>query len=176
MNSEWPKSSWQARFAQRVPVRDVPRVPSGSPATVLLRARRYESNAIGATLALAKRHLSLRAAREVATRLFDEGSAVATLPMLESFDTLASELSACAVEVKPYGPPKAVDVRAVRERAGLSQEEFASAYGLEVATIRNWEQRRSEPDAASRVLLAVLARRPEAIRDSLEEIGTEAVG
>lgn len=175
MSSEWPKSSWQARFAQRVPVREVPRVPSGSPATVLLRAPRYESNAVGATLALAKRHLSLRAAREVATRLFDEGTAIASLPMLESFDALAAELAACKVEVAPYGAPKAVDVRAVRERAGLSQEEFATAYGLEVATIRNWEQRRSEPDAASRVLLAVLARRPEAVRDSLAEIGAETV-
>lgn len=40
-----------------------------------------------------------------------------------------------------------VDVRKVRTRMGLSQSEFATKFGLPPATLRNWEQGRSRPDA-----------------------------
>jgi len=33
-----------------------------------------------------------------------------------------------------------VDVVATRERLGLSQAEFATAFGVSVSTVRNWEQ------------------------------------
>jgi len=37
------------------------------------------------------------------------------------------------------------------------------------ATLRNWEQGRSRPDAATRVLLAVIAKHPEAVEDVLRK-------
>ena len=40
-----------------------------------------------------------------------------------------------------------VDVVATRERLGLSQAEFATAFGVSVSTVRNWEQGRARPDA-----------------------------
>src|SRR5690349_6240483 len=55
-----------------------------------------------------------------------------------------------------------VDVRAVRRRLGLSQSEFAAKFGFQPATLRNWEQGRTRPDGPARVLLAVIARHPEA--------------
>lgn len=60
-----------------------------------------------------------------------------------------------------------IDVRDVRTRMGLSQAEFATKFGLPPATLRNWEQGRSRPDAPTRVLLAVIAKHPEAVEDVL---------
>jgi putative transcriptional regulator len=60
-----------------------------------------------------------------------------------------------------------VDVRKVRTKMGLSQSEFATKFGLPPATLRNWEQGRSRPDAPTRVLLAVIASHPEAVEDVL---------
>ena len=60
-----------------------------------------------------------------------------------------------------------IDVRATRKRLGLSQAEFAARFGFQPATLRNWEQGRTRPDGPARVLLAVIARHPEAVEDAL---------
>lgn len=60
-----------------------------------------------------------------------------------------------------------VDVRAVRTKMRLSQAQFATKFGFPPATLRNWEQGRSRPDAPTRVLLAVIAKHPEAVEDVL---------
>jgi len=62
-----------------------------------------------------------------------------------------------------------VDVRGVRLKMGLSQAEFAAKFGFPPATLRNWEQGRSHPDAPTRVLLAVIAKHPEAVEDVLRK-------
>jgi putative transcriptional regulator len=60
-----------------------------------------------------------------------------------------------------------IDVRATRKRLGLSQAAFAAKFGFQPATLRNWEQGRTRPDGPARVLLAVIARHPEAVEDAL---------
>ncbi len=62
-----------------------------------------------------------------------------------------------------------VDVRAVRTKMGLSQAQFATKFGFPPGTLRNWEQGRSRPDAPTRVLLAVIAKHPEAVEDVLRK-------
>jgi len=62
-----------------------------------------------------------------------------------------------------------VDVRKVRLKMGLSQAQFATKFGFPPATLRNWEQGRSQPDAPTRVLLAVIAKHPEAVEDVLQK-------
>jgi putative transcriptional regulator len=62
-----------------------------------------------------------------------------------------------------------VDVRQVRRKMGLSQAQFATRFGLPPATLRNWEQGRAHPDAPTRVLLAVIAKHPEAVEDVLRK-------
>jgi len=39
-----------------------------------------------------------------------------------------------------------VEVGAIRAKLGLSQEDFAAAFGVSVGTVRNWEQGRRQPD------------------------------
>src|SRR5580692_13119201 len=62
-----------------------------------------------------------------------------------------------------------VDIQKVRRKMGLSQAGFASKFGFPPATLRNWEQGRSRPDAPTRVLLAVIAKHPEAVEDVLRK-------
>jgi putative transcriptional regulator len=53
-----------------------------------------------------------------------------------------------------------VDVRAIRAATGLSQAKFAELLGIELATLRNWEQRRREPTGPGRALLRAIRNRP----------------
>ncbi len=62
-----------------------------------------------------------------------------------------------------------IDVRKVRLKMDLSQAQFAAKFGFPPATLRNWEQGRSRPDAPTRVLLAVIAKHPEAVEDVLRK-------
>ncbi len=63
--------------------------------------------------------------------------------------------------------PDDVDVAALRRRLGLSQSAFAHSFGLDVTAIHAWEQGRRKPDRAARVLLAVIAKEPDAVRRAL---------
>jgi hypothetical protein len=56
-----------------------------------------------------------------------------------------------------------VDPKRIREKQGLSQPDFACLYGLEVDTIKNWEQGRYTPDGPARTLLNVIDRCPRAV-------------
>jgi len=58
-----------------------------------------------------------------------------------------------------------VDVKAIREKYDLSQNEFASLLGISVKTLRNWEQGRRAPEGPARVLLQVAAKHPDAVWD-----------
>jgi putative transcriptional regulator len=60
-----------------------------------------------------------------------------------------------------------LDVAKVREKTGLSQDRFAGAFAISPSTLRNWEQGRTRPDGAARVLLTVIDRDPEAVLKAL---------
>lgn len=59
------------------------------------------------------------------------------------------------------------DVRAIREGLGLSQQAFASAYRIPLATLKGWEQGRRQPDATASAYLSVIAQLPDAAREVL---------
>ncbi len=60
-------------------------------------------------------------------------------------------------------------VKIIRRALRLSQEEFAARYRIPVGTLRDWEQGRSEPDAPGRAYLAVIASKPDMVREALEQ-------
>jgi len=64
-------------------------------------------------------------------------------------------------------PPAAEDVKAIRRRLGLSQEQFAARFGFSVETIRNYEQGHRRPAGPARVLLRVIASEPDAVTRAL---------
>ena len=47
--------------------------------------------------------------------------------------------------------------------AGLSQADFSRTYGIPVGTLRDWEQGRSEPDAAGKAYLTAIINDAEAV-------------
>ena len=63
--------------------------------------------------------------------------------------------------------PRTIDVAAIRKKLGLSQARFAARFGLSAATVRDWEQKRRNPDQIARTLLTVIDRNHEAVERAL---------
>jgi putative transcriptional regulator len=59
------------------------------------------------------------------------------------------------------------NVRAIRLKLQMTQDAFARAIDVPVATVRNWEQSRTTMDPAVRSLLRVVEREPEAVLRAL---------
>jgi putative transcriptional regulator len=60
-----------------------------------------------------------------------------------------------------------IDVAAIRKSMGLSQVGFAEKFNLSPATVRDWEQKRRQPDGPAENLLRVIASNPEAVEAAL---------
>lgn len=60
-------------------------------------------------------------------------------------------------------PPR-IDVKRVRRKLGMSQSDFAARFGINTATLRNWEQGRRQPEGPARVLLKIIDREPAAVQ------------
>ena len=164
------KSSLKERFAQRVQIRDVDRVPSGSPAKLRLRMT-DRANTVAAARALARRHVSMRTAHRVLTHLAEgHERALVYTPCVEDWNRLREELLEAGVIAERHEPPE-IDVRAVRMALALSQEEFALRFGLDLSTLRNWEQGRSKPDTAARAALWTIAFSPDAVESAVSASG-----
>jgi len=56
-----------------------------------------------------------------------------------------------------------VEVRDLRRRASLTQQEFAAKLGVPVETIRNWEQGKRMPRGPARALLTLIALAPDMV-------------
>ena len=64
--------------------------------------------------------------------------------------------------------PAELDVKAIRKKASLSQENFASFYGFTMEQIRAWEQGRSRPLGGVRAYLMMIDSDPEGVARILE--------
>lgn len=67
-------------------------------------------------------------------------------------------------------PPRAqrIDIRELRQSLSMSQPEFASKFGFNLCTLRQWEQNRKQPDQAARVLLLVIKHNPEIVLQAIK--------
>jgi len=70
------------------------------------------------------------------------------------------------VAAKVYQPAP-VNVAGLRQRMGLTQEQFAARFGFSVATLRHWERGDRNPQGAALVLLNVIERDPNAVMRAL---------
>ena len=90
----------------------------------------------------------------------------------ELFDELVEGVKEAGAYLRGEVDPAAVsfvgepDPRAIRERLSLTQEEFAAALCISVATLRNWEQGRREPSGPAMRLLQIAAKRPDILLDA----------
>lgn len=63
--------------------------------------------------------------------------------------------------------PAEIDVKAIRVRLGMTQQEFAVRFGFSVNTVRHWEQGRRVPEGPTRAYLLVIDREPKAVQKAL---------
>ena len=63
--------------------------------------------------------------------------------------------------------PETVDVRAIRSKLGLSQDQFATRFGISLSTLRKWEQGERQPEGSARAYLKVIDRIPDAVQAAL---------
>lgn len=64
------------------------------------------------------------------------------------------------------------DVKSIRSKLGISQQEFARMLGISVRTLENWEQKRRVPRGPTRILLKVAETHPEAVWDVVKPTPT----
>ena len=61
----------------------------------------------------------------------------------------------------------AIDVRAIRRAAGMTQAQFAAAYDFSVRTVQEWERGAKRPSGPARTLLRAIRADPEGLRRAL---------
>ncbi|HKD55511.1 MAG TPA: helix-turn-helix domain-containing protein [Steroidobacteraceae bacterium] len=98
--------------------------------------------------------------------------------MLE--ELLAVMKQASGVARGPRAPARALRINAasVKQMRGwtkLSQPAFAELLGVELSTLRNWEQGRREPTGPAQALLRAIHNDPENVIRALERGGRRPV-
>jgi putative transcriptional regulator len=63
--------------------------------------------------------------------------------------------------------PQEVDVKAIRNRLGMTQARFSNTFGFSLDAIKHWEGGRRTPEAPARTLLTVIDRNPAAVLTAL---------
>ncbi len=63
--------------------------------------------------------------------------------------------------------PAEIDVKAIRGKLGMTQEEFAGRFGFSIKTLRHWEQKQRVPEGPTRAYLLVIDRNPKAVQKAL---------
>ena len=64
--------------------------------------------------------------------------------------------------------PQDVDVKAIRNRLGMTQARFSDTFGFSLDAIKHWEGGRRIPEASARTLLTVIDRNPAAVLTALK--------
>lgn len=64
--------------------------------------------------------------------------------------------------------PESVDVKAVRKKLSMTQQQFAAHFGFSYDAIRDWETNRRRPERAARILLTVIDREPQLVAQALQ--------
>lgn len=86
-----------------------------------------------------------------------------------AFAEPASDKNAYSVHI-----PAMVDVRSIRSKLGMSQQEFAGRFGFSVNTLRHWEQGTRIPEGSARAYLLVIDRAPSEVEAALANLRGKA--
>jgi putative transcriptional regulator len=94
--------------------------------------------------------------------------------MGKAFDSIKQGLTeaiehakGAASEVKTY-TPRPIDVKQLRSRVCMTQEQFAARFGFSVATVRHWERGDRKPHGPALVLLNVIEKDSTAVLNALQ--------
>jgi len=70
--------------------------------------------------------------------------------------------------------PADIDVKRIRRRLKLTQDEFARRFGIPPGTLRDWEQGRRRPEGPARAFLLVIQYEPVAVERALSRASIKA--
>ena len=70
--------------------------------------------------------------------------------------------------------PQEVDVKAIRNRLGMTQAGFSDTFGFSLDAIKHWEGGRRTPEAPARTLLTVIDKNPAAVLTALNPAASAA--
>lgn len=93
--------------------------------------------------------------------------------MSTAFDSIKRGLQEAVAHARGQLPqarvhrPRPVDVKALRHRVGMTQEQFAANFGFSTATLRHWERGDRAPHGPALVLLNVIEHNPSAVMEAL---------
>ncbi len=59
------------------------------------------------------------------------------------------------------------EIMEARRQLKMTQTQFATAFGISVSTLRNWEQGHRSPTGAAVTLIKVARKHPEAVLDAV---------
>jgi len=171
------RSSLRERVGKAGPVRGGSRVKSGIAVALNLRPDRDRLGPVAtipAIEALVKRHLPLLRAKRAIEAMLVDGAVFVEVPRVEDVATLTDELRAAGVVARPSvvrpagsGRDDAVDVAALRQRLGMTQEQFARVFQIALPVVRNWEQGRNKPDGVASVMLRMIEAHPKEVEELL---------
>lgn len=65
---------------------------------------------------------------------------------------------------KRWPAPRGVEIKKLRERLGLSQSEFARRFGIDLASLKNWENERRIPEQGNCLLLKMIECDAQAVQ------------
>lgn len=102
--------------------------------------------------------LSARMARNAAEQLATGRIAYVALPHLKNAAGFRRQFDALGIALRQPRPHE-IDVKALRERLGYSQAEFARLLGFTLDSVQNWEQPgRPKPQGAALTILSMAAK------------------
>jgi putative transcriptional regulator len=95
--------------------------------------------------------------------------------MSEAFDRIEKSLKDAIayakgedIKVRVYKPFQ-VDVKEIRQKVGMTQPQFAAAFGIGLGTLRHWERGDRAPKGAALVLLNLLSKEPNTVIEILNQ-------
>lgn len=100
-------------------------------------------------------------------------------PDWRAFDAMTEQQRHAAALVDPDCPPateaqlarahRVPNIKALRRRLNLTQEQFARRFQLSLGAVCDWEQGTYQPDHAARALLRVIAFNPALVEKALSQ-------
>lgn len=112
---------------------------------------------IDAIRAIAHRNVALLTAKRAVEAMVEAGEAYVHVPTIENAEAFAADLMKAGVKAKRVAED-IVDVRTLRDRLKLTQEQFAMRFAIDLGTLRNREQGRYTPEATAIAYLRVIAK------------------
>jgi putative transcriptional regulator len=70
--------------------------------------------------------------------------------------------------------PLDINIRSIRSKLDLSQDDFAAGFGFTTNQIKDWEQGRSRPIGGVRAYLMLIEKDPKMVSNALRELTKSA--